>query len=487
MPNRNVNEQSPFYSPLSEALAEAQGAPKLAPAEQWKGWLDGLQRRGSIRKEEREDTGIDKFLEGQPSHVSKQQLMQHVEANRPKLNVQASSGGLDEHAAMDMIDQMRYELHVERDNDLLGLLQLHGIPEPPQEEETEKLDEWKETHEADVEDLLERRARERLVAEGQTGENSGPRYKEYQLPGGQNYKEHVITTPAEFDDETEGLPSEALSHSEMTKRKQKIYESPHWDEPNVLVHYRSNERNVSRAGSLAEAPDPKRSLHIEEIQSDWHQAGREHGYSREEATKKAVAGMELDDQLTKQAQVLEPPTAMMASGNYPEGTKEFVWRGPGRTVSSFGRDKEEARKDLESYMLKNGSFEFVPDAPHKKSWPLLAVKHAILRAAQEGHSRISWTPGEEVHKLVGGKKEGQKKFYDEILPNIINDYVKRFGSKVEKGTTEIDDSKKMFGREPDNADALIGKKSLGHKAVPVHYFDVTPEMRVAVLNGQPQH
>jgi hypothetical protein len=46
------------------------------------------------------------------------------------------------------------------------------------------------------------------------------------------------------------------------------YTSGHYDEPNVLAHSRYNTRNV----------DGDKTLFIEEIQSDWHQTGREKGY-----------------------------------------------------------------------------------------------------------------------------------------------------------------------------------------------------------------
>ena len=47
------------------------------------------------------------------------------------------------------------------------------------------------------------------------------------------------------------------------------FRSSHWEEPNVLAHARVNDREIPGVG---------KSLHIEEIQSDWHQAGRKEGY-----------------------------------------------------------------------------------------------------------------------------------------------------------------------------------------------------------------
>ena len=51
----------------------------------------------------------------------------------------------------------------------------------------------------------------------------------------------------------------------------------HWpDEPNVMTHMRLSDRL---------SPEGKKLLHIEEIQSDWHQAGRKKGYKSEDVEK----------------------------------------------------------------------------------------------------------------------------------------------------------------------------------------------------------
>jgi hypothetical protein len=49
------------------------------------------------------------------------------------------------------------------------------------------------------------------------------------------------------------------------------YRSTHFDQPNILAHLRVNDRTV----------DGKKTLFVEEIQSDWHQAGRKKGYKTE--------------------------------------------------------------------------------------------------------------------------------------------------------------------------------------------------------------
>jgi hypothetical protein len=70
-------------------------------------------------------------------------------------------------------------------------------------------------------------------------------------------------------------PAEAIAHAERYDRvaperaRNRDFTQGHFDQPNVLAHIRFNERV---------APDGKRVLFVEEIQSDWAQKGREKGF-----------------------------------------------------------------------------------------------------------------------------------------------------------------------------------------------------------------
>jgi hypothetical protein len=68
------------------------------------------------------------------------------------------------------------------------------------------------------------------------------------IPGGNDYRETLLTL---------GGPNDR-------------FYSAHFDEPNILVHTRSNTRKLPSAGG------PGRFL--EEVQSDWHQLGKKNGY-----------------------------------------------------------------------------------------------------------------------------------------------------------------------------------------------------------------
>src|SRR5690606_37191628 len=105
-----------------------------------------------------------------------------------------------------------------------------------------------------------------------------------------------------------------------------------------------------------------KTLHIEEIQSDWHQAGRKQGYN-EPIKDKAIydkiknKGFEIND------------------------------NGDSDALEAGVITRDEATQILKE---KGG----VPDAPFKKNWDELAFKRMLHKAANEGYDSISWTPGE---------------------------------------------------------------------------------------------
>lgn len=104
----------------------------------------------------------------------------------------------------------------------------------------------------------------------------------------------------------------------------------------------------------------------------------------------------------------------------------------------------------------------VPDAPFKTAWPELALKRMIRLAAEEGKTRISWTPGEaqaarydlskQVKTLAYTKdpktgnysvvaethQGGNQKLGDGITPDKLADYVgKEVADKIVNPKFEI--------------------------------------------------
>jgi hypothetical protein len=89
------------------------------------------------------------------------------------------------------------------------------------------------------------------------------KYKQYTLPGGDNYTELLITNPNAMT-LVPGLEGERIAAR---------FQSNHFDASNIVAHIRMTGRTNPDTG--------KNVLFVEEIQSDWGQKGRERGFKRE--------------------------------------------------------------------------------------------------------------------------------------------------------------------------------------------------------------
>jgi len=364
------------------------------------------------------------------------------------------------------------------------------------------------------------------------------KYQRYQLPGGENYREILMTLPQKPQPLPEGFNVDAYSVNGVTKygvydasgqrygsgatkdealqkfsemHQDKPYKSSHFDEPNILAHIRVNDRVDA---------DGKKMLLIEEIQSDWHQAGREKGYKGQ--FKDLPNDYKVESKTDKDGytyyEVLDP------QGNV------------------FAKDYSKGSVTNQAINRLNETVGGVPDAPFKDTWYQLALKRALKYAADNGYERVGLTTGKqqadrykmsnEVNslawrdagggvkraislelvngdnmtlsvnsegKLMGGnfedkslssvlgkdlaKKimaedngnlmgnglniggEGMKKYYDEVYPQYLDKYGKKWNARV--GETRIKTGQGIPG------------------GAPVRYIDITPEMKGAISKGQP--
>ena len=147
-------------------------------------------------------------------------------------------------------------------------------------------------------------------AERGSGRITPTKFASYQLPGGENYREILLTLPPQGTEDKSGFgmwitqgpeagqfvdnPDEGIrwvfptraeaqemiddmeSGDSMEVRpiqqeREAGFRSGHFSELNVVAHVRFNERTSA---------DGKRTLFIEEIQSDWAQKGGEHGFGQ---------------------------------------------------------------------------------------------------------------------------------------------------------------------------------------------------------------
>jgi hypothetical protein len=228
-------------------------------------------------------------------------------------------------------------------------------------------------------------------------------WSDYQAPGGEDYKELLLTLGRKGDDAAE-------------------YQSPHWDEPDILAHVRFNTRK---------GPQGEKVLHVEEVQSDWHQAGKKHGYTKGEAQRTSP-----EDKLAQMAAEIDRAVAAGQTRNpagwHADDLREHLYAmataqartGELGNWSRFGLD-DARMADLA------GHTGAVPDAPFKENWHELAMKRMVRWAAENGYDRVSWSPGQTVQGVVGGELKGQEKFYDEVLPGWAKKFGKKYGAEVE--------------------------------------------------------
>jgi hypothetical protein len=149
---------------------------------------------------------------------------------------------------------------------------------------------------------------------------------------------------------------------------QGTFRESHWETPNVLAHVRLNERTDAEG---------KRTLFIEEIQSDWAQKGKKRGFQGQ----RTVANINKD-------------IDVVMAELYERGELAGLHRNDVRM---------EAHPDLaqryEALIREMGDGQKgVPAGPFvqkTEAWVGLVMKRVIAYAAENGFERVAWTTGEQ--------------------------------------------------------------------------------------------
>jgi hypothetical protein len=409
-------------------------------------------------------------------------------------------------------------------------------------------------------------------------DEGGTRYQRYTLPGGENYRELLLTLPGKTsigakgrvtfrtenavddfltDISAAGMESldygasedsrgqrlavefSGLTRDDEAKFRQfasandgrievspdesaPAFRSGHFDQPNILAHVRFDERRDA---------DGKRVLFIEEIQSDWAQKGKREGFLAPD-----------------RANVRTKEIRERADGRWEAEMSD------GRVSNDYATRNEAVRwAELHDGKLSSTGVPQAPFVGKTEAWVALAVKRMIRYAAENGFDRVAWTTGEqqvgrydlskhidsvrvgylpqehysitltkrgervlartvpqselpdlvgkeladkiikseggEVERFSGARVysgldlrvggEGMKAFYDKIVPNVVNDMLKKLGGgRVQ----EI-----YLG--PDKNNATLANDSVAHAgaigAAPQPGFDITPAMRERAMQGLP--
>lgn len=358
-----------FYS---AALRAAEGAKitKGTPGQ----WLATIRNTPGVKQEELNWIGLDDWLRAQTGSITRDQVSDFIRANQIQVRdvVKADDDATDA-ASRDVLRQ-----NLQREN-----------PDLPDDIIDEMVDE--------------------MSAAGHTTSL----YREYQLPGGENYRELLLTLPprtspqgnavAAFATSMRGkygerwltlaTDDERATYDRLIDQQEALpdepergnFRSPHFEEPNVLAHVRFNDRTDA---------DGKRTLFVEEIQSDWHQAGRKKGY------RQAISAEHRRELEAEAAGLLAKVHAMQDSRTDYADREHRVWNPEYLAL-------QDRRSEIDRELDANS--DRVPDAPFKTTWPELALKRMVRWAAENGYDQVAWTPGvEQVKRYATSLRQAVK-------------------------------------------------------------------------------
>jgi hypothetical protein len=251
-------------------------------------------------------------------------------------------------------------------------------------------------------------------------------FHDYQEPGGKNYREILLKVPVKRVSEEDARrilnaqPEDKLTDYDIEFASRKAnpeFRSAHWSDPNVISHIRMNDR-VDAEG--------KNVLFIEELQSDWAQEGRKHGF-KDDPT--------LEDRFNKLA----------------EEHRNVVAKRSELVVDPQRQDEYKALADRENVLVKemnklHDAKQYGPlSGPFVKNtneWVDLSLKNIIKRAVDEGYDRVAFIDGYKSflrfpQDAKGESTEaGMRKFYDEIVPGRLKALVGKDNVRTIPGITQ---------------------------------------------------
>ena len=464
--------QRPFYSALTRGV-EAIPQPR-APAQQWASIIDNARSKG-VKQEEIDWSGVKDWLGEQKGPVSKADLLQYLRENEVQLQEVKHGSSRDETAP----DQQAQDEHAEEFEHINDAIRRNdevlnkSRRDPRYEYQYEKASLLDKRLRNEREALHGRMVDETMARSGESGKPT--KFSQYKLPGGENYRELLMTMPerapelpegysvkpfqngfAVFDktgDEVAWAPTRggALANAAPSLKRvgnsSPTFRSGHWDEPNILAHVRFDDRT---------GPNGEKILHMAEIQSDWHQAGRRKGYDTGDSGRQFQEAKAKVDALRPKVEAMVERNGLLGfdSNGQARGalaSEPHAWELDTPEDRALATEWADAMQN--SRRLAVAEKSEVPNAPFKSTWHELAMKRMLRYAAEHGYDRLSWDTGEtnadrydlskQVHR-IDWTPDGERKIVT-ITPkdgNVIEFAVDQDG-KVEglshgPGGTEYD-------------------------------------------------
>ena len=537
-----TGQGKPFHSALDKAAALLKR--KVGTGQEFMKELQGL---GGIKQAEMDERKLAALL-GMPKMTHEQFMKELASRPMPAIHEKVFGEKINEDFVKELAQEYAYEAALDslHEDGVRGNLASDLAKDMAKENYREYWDE----------------------AMREVGKGSGATYHEqYTIPGGENYREMLIKAP-EGSDQFAGLRYHyngepgILASMRLKDRLVPDLEGEH----NVKIiggGGTSNKKFKTRAEAEAFAnvkhqggyrteltpTQTKKLLHLEELQSDWHQQGRDHGYKSEFEPEEELINKRNDLYDARTEIVRKALEIEKKEGLIPLEMQEQI-----NSINDQLRAVEE-RKDKSRFAI--------PDAPFKKNWEEMALKRLIHHAAENGYHGIVVTPGAEQadryslakhidsimllpnpypnkdthpyyfkafdkegnkvaddnvneeklqeyigkepaqqllsaqpnhmgERMISGANivtgdKGMKGFYDKKVPNILNSIGKKYGVK-----TQLHGHKLKTGKDLNFPEEISRRNNLP-SFVPgeehqVHHFPITEEMRKDILtNGLPMY
>jgi len=436
-----------------------------------------------VKETEIQGTGLDKFLEGKPK-VSKADVQQFIEKNGIKLG-EVNFGGAAQEQRL-QLTRARDAAYVENNRIWADSLRREPL--------STKL--FNEMNDGDPEKIIEQmpenvqEAARRFVVTDQLihnydaalnkmGNIKATKYMKWTLPGDStNYTEKLITLPDSGRAQIEALnnrlseianrpAAEHAAHPEWKQEWDEIhrqrnallskpeFRSSHFEEPNVLAHVRYDERP---------SIDGKKTLFMEEAQSDWHAQGKRGGYRD---GKFGVYNSAAGD------------AKPLRTFNSPD------------EANTWAKQESSNRPGQFLHVRPSG---MVPDAPFKSDWHELVMKRMLREAAEKGYDRLAWTTGDQqaarydLSKYVStvewhpsqlnpdegtifaADKAGNPAFHQLMHKSQVADYIgKETAQKLLDAPTQYSETGRRQWKSVNGLDLQVGgdwAKALYDRAIP---------------------
>ena len=500
-----------FYSNVEKATLNLQRKSGNGNA-----FLNDILKQPGINKDELDWMGLPEFLKNQ-KNVTKDDIVNFVNENRLKLEETTLSMGGDQLAKV----LSKYDMRVKAYNDGLGNQDLIVLDKNGMEIPFDNLPD-------DAQRIVNNQSK------------YVPKHEDhYRTPNGENYREILIRLPV-IEANMSFAGESGKEYDRLAKvmyGKKNFFDNLTFEQQDAIARRASLENERFTEGHYPEHAntlinlrvddrvdiDGKKGLLIDELQSDWHQKGRELGYTGQGKSEYDRARMNLEKLEGDMAKykAVEPPdefwvlkdaqgnTLPQRYTNFSDAEKAFDEVGGNYKVSKIVTVTPERKKWLEDThwlrenlgharttlrRLKEAGKEAdsVPDAPYKNTYHELALKRMLREGAEKNYDRVLLPTGKTLAdrydlskqidevEYIGGilkayDKNGTRVLSEAVEPEKLSQYVgadlaKRISSdyakKLEAGKAYRDAIRKdTSGEELERLSKEAEKHTMLYKGV----------------------